>query len=538
LNLQVKRHFALFCNAALVEFGDTIVKYSIKSIAFFLKNKIMDAVSSINNVSNNTMRIMASNILGVRGGDSVRGAGKNLSKIRSKLQKGGMAELIFKSKISTIELAEMANKLLEKRNSVSSHDSEFEEMKAILNNRAQTHQGRRSKTQVKTKIQPNVDIEGMRTAFRGCFQAQKEAQSKVGVGQFQRSNPIIEEALTTLKKIDVSRVKAQREKLGEGSFGKVYACTVKVGHKRHEIVVKIPTKEGKKDIDIETAVGDALRKALGEMKFDSLASDYQGLAMIAVPLKLDNGIEIQERIKGMDGHAAMSRKKGQRFAGPFKNGFVDDPQKEIGRAGGFVLGLHGMHQAGKVHHDLKLQNIMVEESGDDFRLRIIDLGAAADTGGVHDVFTSNGAPEYVSPRSGERRDSSVNPSYDMYALGTMLPSLFFGRGAKSGYGKFYGQNGEPSEFVQRYRDLENTLAKQMLDPEVQECLEKRRGYEQECESVNLLEVDYKKKQEECEKLEEAYEQAKNGKGFGSQIEGMESEFRSAKEDLALQQKSL
>jgi tRNA A-37 threonylcarbamoyl transferase component Bud32 len=40
---------------------------------------------------------------------------------------------------------------------------------------------------------------------------------------------------------------------------------------------------------------------------------------------------------------------------------VDDPQKAIERAAGLLLELHGIHHVGKVHHDLKLENIMLEK---------------------------------------------------------------------------------------------------------------------------------------------------------------------------------
>jgi serine/threonine protein kinase len=432
-------------------------------------------MSSVNN--NNILRNMACNILKARSLDTQIKKKGYLEHIKAVPSIFGGARKIFKSKNSTNRLIEMAMTSLDGRIARCADRPEFATIKS-----------------------------NFRT-IKKEMQAKRKARSQVNVKQFQKSNPIIAEALTTLRSIDASKEKARGQKLGAGTFGEVYACTVKIGGQDREVIVKIPTAvSGAQElIDVETAVGDALRKYLDQMQSDSLISDYQGLSVIAVPIKLENGVEIQERIKGMDGWSAIqgkSKLQGGRLVqkqspyGPFANGSVDNPQKAVERTAGLVLGLHAFHRAGKVHHDLKPNNMMVEPDGDDFRFRIIDLGLAVNVDKRANMSgTSNGAPECLFPRPGEAKESVAKPSYDMYTLGTMLPSLFFGSKANEAglLRGFYGANGNPPAFVQCYRNIESNLANQMLQPEIQEYESNRTDYIREEQFINQLEAEYNQK---------------------------------------------
>jgi serine/threonine protein kinase len=368
-------------------------------------------------------RCVASNILGANPEEMSR----DLADIYVATLSQG-AEEIFNSKFSTIKLAESATNLLRER---------LSQFRAPL----------RSEDTIWQEAINKMDT----------FRAQ---QSAVNAGKFRDRNPIIKEPLATLPKIDVSRVESEGEKLGEGGYGRVYSYAVEKAGQPCDIIVKIPTQHPNAQllIDVETAAGDDLRERFEAMGGDSLVSDYQGLAVVVVPIKLPNGIAIQERIQGSDGRDAICGKMKQRGsrlvqtqfpARFFSNGYVGDPREAVMLAAGLVFGLHAIHEAGKVHHDLKLENIMVGEGDGGLKFWIIDLGGTANIGGAHGIYTSNGAPEFISPPSGTAQDREAQTSYDIYTLGTMLPSLFFGRAGESLESAFYSSATDaPSDFVQ------------------------------------------------------------------------------------------
>ncbi|MDR2201075.1 MAG: hypothetical protein LBN94_03135 [Puniceicoccales bacterium] len=329
---------------------------------------------------------------------------------------------------------------------------------------------------------------------------------------------------------------ASREPIGSGGFG--VTETVKLQGTKKEYVMKTAkaNKNGEMQKLVEAVfrregeVGNALTARSNEIGIKSKVSDFQGLDVIVRPhpyvieskknketplpgeTPLLEEILLQEKIQGMDGEDAIKSKDPTQS--PFANGFVDDPQKAVERAAGLVLGLHSLHQAGRVHHDLKLPNIMVErqvlprvltpsetiknehieakakqllekslrETGElksgeteksvvtaweklaskkkkklkneakkqlkderkqlkdkvkyDYTYKLIDLGFAAEIGTwLGGAGSSNRAPEIFF---GEK---STTTAYDVYTLGTILPSLLFGDGADLLTHDFYGWNG-------------------------------------------------------------------------------------------------
>ncbi|MDR0418227.1 MAG: hypothetical protein LBH08_02235 [Puniceicoccales bacterium] len=245
----------------------------------------------------------------------------------------------------------------------------------------------------------------------------------------------------------------------------------------------------------EGAVGKALVEERN--KTHELVSDTQGLDAVVLPHMVQNQtIMLQRKVDGMDGgDAIMGVNKSGKRVPPlpiFENGYVDNPQQAIERTTGLVVGLHALHMAKFVHHDLKLGNIMFEKvklpeevieannkaggeakvRQDEYRIQIIDLGATAQEGSLVKAISPNVAPEHVAVMEmieeiqkelknnknnetvdmtdkkmllQEKVDKALananTTKYDIYALGTMLPSLFFGQGGM----KFTGSCDAPQD---------------------------------------------------------------------------------------------
>jgi serine/threonine protein kinase len=365
---------------------------------------------------------MAANILGGVTPE-VREGGNNLANIKAVPTSGPAAE-IFNGDLSTAELVTKAQRELNKRSGASSNSTEFQEIKAAFS----------------------------------------QWQSKVNAETYKVANP-----LTPLQDIPREAKATPGKEINKGGLGVVYEGRVKKGRgKKRDVVVKRAKPGGEMALRREAEAGEAVSRAYAATNKGTLLSDVQGLPVTVVPIQQADGTVIQERINGPDGSNAIFGKRersGDNLVQTnlphsiFSNGFVDDPQTEIGRVAGFVLGLHALHRAGKVHHDLKTPNMMVQEQSEgQFQFRVIDLGGAVNTGDRHGVCTSNGAPEYISPRPGEAPSLTAQPSYDMYTLGTMLPALFFGQGAGNSMEFFGPGKGQPSQFVQHYRQREYEIA--------------------------------------------------------------------------------
>jgi hypothetical protein len=309
--------------------------------------------------------------------------------------------------------------------------------------------------------------------------SEQESATAEDIEIYKRESPLIGSGLIGFQRVSPEVTRAGKDKMASGAFGEVYSCAVEIDGVRREFIVKFPLDRGRdSDIKKEIDVGRILKERYEGMKPGALLSDYQGLVILGMPIALPDGRTalVQEKIKGRNGHDAISH-----GLKPFVKGYVDDPQKAVKRAIGVALGLHAMHSNGVVHRDLKPANIMIEnpregERDSDYRLRIIDLGAAVRTGEEGGAFTSNGAPELVSPIGGRSNDYTARPSYDMYTLGTMLPSLFFGRGAEEDAKQFYRPRGQRmSAFVQscqaNEQKLIGDLGLERDNPEVQNQLQ-------------------------------------------------------------------
>src|SRR4029077_13665730 len=87
-------------------------------------------------------------------------------------------------------------------------------------------------------------------------------------------------------------------------------------------------------------------------------------------------------------------------------------------------GVCALHQAGKLHCDLKPSNVLVERTG---RVVILDFGLVVEGDAVahaDDAFLA-GTPEYMSPE--QVSGLGLSPASDWYSVGVMLFEALTGR---------------------------------------------------------------------------------------------------------------
>lgn len=90
--------------------------------------------------------------------------------------------------------------------------------------------------------------------------------------------------------------------------------------------------------------------------------------------------------------------------------------------GGVVNGLTALHRAGKIHRDIKPNNVIVTNNG---RAVLLDFGLIVETSEARkSSLRFAGTPEYMAP---EQADGvTVGPEVDWYALGVMLYEVLTG----------------------------------------------------------------------------------------------------------------
>ena len=76
-------------------------------------------------------------------------------------------------------------------------------------------------------------------------------------------------------------------------------------------------------------------------------------------------------------------------------------------------GLHGMHEHGYVHCDMKPNNIIIADSG---AIRVIDLGQSCKIGTVKQRI--QGTPDYIAPEQVKRKP--ITPTTDVFNLGASI----------------------------------------------------------------------------------------------------------------------
>lgn len=194
--------------------------------------------------------------------------------------------------------------------------------------------------------------------------------------------------------------------LGEGGMGIVYRV-------RHRVLGReFALKALRADIAQEEQLGARfLREA------QSAASiNHPNVCEITDFGELDGGRPyfVMELLTGESLSALLQRER-------LPLGRVVRLSEQIARA------LDAAHRAGVVHRDLKPDNILIEATPTDERVKVVDFGLAQVAG--HSRLTQPGivfgTPHYMSPE--QASGGEVDPRADIYALGILMYEMLTGK---------------------------------------------------------------------------------------------------------------
>lgn len=238
------------------------------------------------------------------------------------------------------------------------------------------------------------------------------------------------------------------KKIWEGGFGIIVKGTLQPKHhKPINIVIKKPKLQGadkrtkeqtKQALESETDISSNIIKT-AKQNFDinnNLISSQEGLANISLQQKATYNRHIQKYIHGQNGFDAIHNKKLDLYN--TQTGHPKNIKQSLMLAQQLLNAIHALHEQGVAHCDIKPRNIMLEMTDNNPKLTIIDLGGAAKFGQQTTIISKNAAPE--TQIAWQMYNRLATSSEDIYATGTVLCELLFGKNNKKWTQIFFKPN--------------------------------------------------------------------------------------------------
>jgi len=215
-----------------------------------------------------------------------------------------------------------------------------------------------------------------------------------------------------------------RSLLGRGGLGRVYAAFDR--DRSEPVAIKLLERRGPEEIASIKREFRALRGLVHPnlVGFHELIA-HEGLWFFT--MELVEGRTLLEHLRGdapddlptIEGELPASDAPPEPAAAPVDTAALRDAITQLAR------GLAALHEAGRVHRDVKPSNVLVSPRG---RVVLVDFGLALETDAAG---RGGGTPRYMAP---EQLDAghSVTPAADVYSLGAILYESLTGHGPFGG----------------------------------------------------------------------------------------------------------
>ncbi|MFT3840732.1 MAG: protein kinase [Myxococcaceae bacterium] len=200
------------------------------------------------------------------------------------------------------------------------------------------------------------------------------------------------------------------ELLGRGGMGDVYLGEqVSLGR-------KVALKTLRNDLSTQPGMTERFKR---EALLLSQVDHPSVVRVIDFGLAESTYVLVMEYVEG-ENLAMASR------GGPFT------PERAVRVLADIAEGLDAIHAKGIVHRDLKLDNVLLTQSANGERARLLDFGIArlaesegGPGGSVTQAGLVLGTPEYISPE--QATGGKIDPRSDVYAFGILAYRLLTGR---------------------------------------------------------------------------------------------------------------
>jgi eukaryotic-like serine/threonine-protein kinase len=204
-------------------------------------------------------------------------------------------------------------------------------------------------------------------------------------------------------------------------------------------------------------------RALADLSHPNLVALHELRAEDGVfyfTMELVDGVDFLHAVRGAPADA-LAETLADPSARNSSAGVPGDPVVIRALLPSLVRGIAALHDAGKLHCDVKPSNVLVTAEG---RVVILDFGLVTEVGAARSVEGISGTLEYMSPE--QATGAPLSPASDWYSLGAMLYEALTGTVPFSGTAEailFAKQVAEPVPPRSSVPDVPSDLEKLCID---------------------------------------------------------------------------